>query len=743
MIKTILTCFATGLLLVTGLQSHAGKGLWQDMPGKEAPSKLPKAQGVDNYKLFALDQKSMRSFLFDLDESPQKAKSLLLPTPNGYREFYVWKTPMMEPGLAAKYPDIQTFTAVAMDDEWVTAKLDYTEFGFRAMVYNGNESYMINPYSDDPNGYYMVYRQSDFREALKGACELGAFPGLQLPGEPVEINLPKKGFSAKSYGSTRRAYRLAISCTGEYAVNAVGPTVTKAQALSKVISTVNRVNGIFEREMALTLNIINDNDQLIFTDPDTDPYTCNNNLGCLINEAQGVITSIAGAQNFDIGHILCTAGGGLAQLYAVCGTGAASGTSTSGGPDDYFTIIHEMGHQFGANHTFNANSGSCNSNGNPATAYEPGAGITIMAYAGLCAPNNVGTTEKFYHVHSLIEMSTFIQSKPTCGTTSQGMPVIALPNVLDSFHIPRNTPFELQGPVATPHQSNAAVTYSWQQYDLGNFGNPEDQSSGVTDGPLFRTFFPDTSRTQIYPSLQYIYDGTYTAPGQRLAGVERTVNFKLLARSIFQGWGTYNYTDSTLKLEVASTGPFRVTSQSTSETWNPGETKTVTWAVANTTQAPVNCGQVNIYLSTDDGATFPYLLVANAPNNGSCPIVVPNFRTSKARVKVKGTGNVFFDINKQPLTINGDGSSIIDAALDEALSVSPNPASDFIVINIAGGLGKAYTATLYNALGQKVWQGSVSGNSSIPVRSYAKGTYMLQLEDGGTGARTTKKVLLQ
>lgn len=750
MIRKILTGLAAGVMVFAFTQSYAVDNFWAKFDGKTAPSSLPMTVTPSDYNIFSLNQEAMLRFLNGLNTDYDKGQQIMLPTPDRkYRSFHVWKTPMMEPELAAKYPDIQTFTAVADDDQGVTAKLDYTMYGFRAIVFDGKKSFLIDPYSDAADGYYIAFYKSDFlTPSSKGACEVNSLGNVNPSDNGAATSLNTEGkTAARSNGSLRHVYRLALSCTGEYAQNAVGPNATKAQTLSKLVSTMNRVNGFYEKELSVTMNLIANNESIVYVSPGADPYQCNANLACLINEVQGNITSVIGPANYDIGHIVCTAGGGLAQLNSVCGGGKASGTSTSGGPDDFSTILHEMGHQFGSNHTFSANSGGCNGNGNENTGYEPGAGISVMSYAGLCDPNNVGNGEDYFHVSSLNEISTFLVGQgSSCGAINAGTATVSIPDLVDSFDIPQNTPFELTAPNATASQSQAKITYAWEQYDLGNFGEAESGYANAADGPIVRSFLPDTSKIRTYPSYDRIINSTYgegaAGVGQRLPKVERMVRFKLTARSVYQGWGTFKFIDSVVRLKVATSGPFRVNSQSAGEVWNPFEKKLVEWSVAGTNTAPVNCGFVNIYLSLDDGATFPFLLVANAPNTGSYLVEMKDVFTTTGRIKVKGTGNVFFDINKGAITINGNPNGVKDLQLAEDLVVYPNPATDRVQI-MSKNKYNTLSAVMYNVVGQRVWQGEFKGNLDIATGSFARGNYMIQVIESNSGAKSSHKVVLQ
>lgn len=745
----------TAGLLTLGLTSSYGiDQYWSKFDGKTAPSRLPMTVTPKEYDIVTLDQQTMRTFLFGLGNGYEQAREIRLPGPGKtYRNFRVWKTPMMEPGLAERYPEIQTFTAEAEDDPNVTAKIEWTLFGFTAYVFDGEQNYMIDPYSNNPDGYYIVFYEKNFTPSGVPVAPCGLSRSSFGPsdnGVPVNVGTDEGGGKvlARTNGSVRHTYRLAMSCTGEYAINTVGAGATKPQVLSKIVTTVNRVNGFYERELSVSMNLIAKTDSVLYVNPATDPYNCNT-TDCLIGQVQTNVTAVIGAANYDIGHIVSTVGGGLAQLASTCGTNKASGVSTSSGPDDIHVILHEMGHQYGSNHTFSAGTGACLNNGNATTAYEPGAGNSVMSYSNNCNPNNTGPGADYFHVSSFNEISTFLAGTgSTCGqmVSTNIIPPVSLPAIVDSFNIPKNTPFELMAPAATATYSSERIRYSWEQYDLGNFEGTEAQNGNATSGPIMRSYAPDTSRLRSYPSIGTMLadPATYTAPGERLPQVERTVRFKLTARNVFQGWGTFNFIDSVLRLKVAdNAGDFRITSQTGPTSWNPGDVVNVTWNVGNTTATPVNCGYVNIYLSLDNGKTFPYQLVSNARNNGSYSVTVPDIYSTTARIKVKGAGNVFFDISKGAITLNGNPNGIKEMQLAENLAFYPNPATDRIQILTKKQNGNMLKAVMYNAVGQQVWSGVIKGNTEIRTGGFARGNYLIQVVDQNNGARTTQKIVLQ
>src|SRR5690606_22782836 len=179
---------------------------------------------------------------------------------------------------------------------------------------------------------------------------------------------------------------------------------TKLNVLSAMVTTINRVNGIYEKELSVSLELIGDNDTLIYLNGSTDPFDANNNGGALLGQNQTNTNTVIGAANYDIGHIFSTDGGGIAFLGCVCANnqkarGVTGSPSPVGDPFDVDYVAHEMGHQFGANHSFNA----CSGTESQQNAFEPGSGSTIMAYAGICGPvNNLqANSHDYFHITSL------------------------------------------------------------------------------------------------------------------------------------------------------------------------------------------------------------------------------------------------------------------------------------------------------------------------------------------------------
>lgn len=747
--KKIFTCLVTGVFIFSSMLSSAQNNYWKELDTKTAPSASPMAVKPDRYLLYELQTNNLEGLLAKAGKEYKTGVLITLPTPdNSSMQFIVWETPMMQPKLAAEFPEIKTYTATSTINPSVSAKLDFTDDGFRAMIYDGNSTYFIDPYSNSNDGYYLVFYTKDLPEINKNfSCDIAQYPNLlHTAGTPIDVK-PQGGQPGNiQNGSIRHNYRLAMACTGEYAMAVTNGNPDTATVLSKIVSTVNRINGKYEREFSVSFTLVNDEASIIYINPNTDPFTCNLNMNCLLGENQTNTDNVIGSANYDIGHIFCTAGGGLASLSSTCNPAQkASAASTSGGPDDFHVPLHEMGHQFSAGHTFSANTGGCFGNGMPNSAYEPGSGSTIMSYGGACAPNNiVSSPDDYFNVRSLIEVNSFLNTGgSTCGTTTTGLNLVSIPtSLVQTYQVPKNTPFELVANPITPTQTNASISYNWEEYDTGNFGATESQDGQATSGPIMRSYPPtDSSYIRQFP-IGNITSGTYTSVGERLPEVPRTVRFKLTARSILNGWGSFAILDSVVKLQVASSGPFRVTQPASATTLDPGANLQVKWAVAGTDQAPVNSHYVNIYLSLDGGQSFPILLLGSTLNNGLANVTIPNVYTTNGYIKVQGVSNVFYDVAHGKLKINGT-TGIAESYLQKQVKVFPNPASDVIHLEYTGNNSENLIVNMYDLTGRLVWNGKMNNQLIIPVGNFSRGNYRIQLINSKTAETASYSVDLR
>lgn len=603
--------------------------------------KLPQKTSPVNATYYQLDMGILKS---TLQRVPQRdsgtLSNILLDFPNSdgtMETFRIMEYSVMHPELQAKYPDIRSYVGYNLKNVTTSIYFSISPDGLHTMSLSAERgTEFINPYTD--SGAYEVFSRSAI-PIMQNLFECG----VMEDGLSKQLNLGVDFLAIKNASDgIRRTYRLAIGTSIEY-TDFHGGTV--ASALAAINTTMTRVNGIYDRELSMRMILVANNDLLIST------------TGNSIFPNDGKISTITGIINgriggiaaYDIGHSFTTDSGGSAYLRSVCTSNKGAGTTglpnPTGDPFAIDFVSHEMGHQFGATHTFNGTSGNCSGNNRSSiTAYEPGSGSTIMGYAGICSPQNVqNNSDDYFHQASLKQIWTNITvGNSTCGALTATGNTAPFANAGASYTIPIATPYKLTGSSADA-DGVATHTYTWEQYDLGPAGMP---TVTTEFGPMVRSFHGTTDPVRYIPRLQdIIVDGGYFSNWEKLPSVARVLNFVLTVRDN-DPRGGQTAVDAMTITAVASEGPFKVTSQTSNVTWEVGSNKIVTWDVANTNVAPVNTPNVNIKLSIDGGVTFPYTLAANVPNDGSHEISVPSGTiTDQARIMVEGAENIFFNVN--------------------------------------------------------------------------------------------------
>lgn len=659
--------FGLGLTLGARAQQRAPQFFRADDAARTAAKASPLAAALLHAQPLTLDVAALRAALAAAPAEALAGRAPLviaLPLPNGGTgRFAVHEAPVMAPALAARFPGIKTYAGVGLDESSASLRLDLSPQGFHAQVLTGSgNSFYIDPVREGDARHYLAFYRKDMNRAAAGAALVCAFEPSATDLKATAARLAAQGSAARASGSQLRTYRLALACTPEYALTK-GNTV--ADVMAGEVATVNRVVGVYEKELAVRMVLVPDNDQLIFlsgTGPQPSPVYSNSNGNALLAQNQSNIDRIIGTANYDIGHVVSTGGGGVAGLGVVCNPnrkayGVTGSPNPVGDAFDIDYVAHEMGHQFAGNHPFNGDAGNCaGGNRNPNTAWEPGSGSTIMAYAGICGSTNnlQPSSDPTFHTGNYQEMRAFIDGT-SCGTsalTGNTAPTVTAP--ASGKTLPIGTPFKLTA--AATDAENDPLTYSWEELDLGPTGSPTAVQVPGQNIPLFRSFNPTASNTRYFPRLSNLVNNT-TVIGERLPTVTRVLTFRCTARDEHRGpVGVIGGVDFSplVTLNVTRTaGPFVLTAPTTAVTWTGGAAQTVTWEVAGTTNAPVSCALVNLRLSFDGGLTYPVVLAANEVNDGSAVVVAPSPATAetRARVMVEAADNYFFDISNVNFTI--------------------------------------------------------------------------------------------
>ncbi len=670
--KKLLLFFFT---LLTAISLQAQKNFWSlrnDAKNIITDKSVSRLSFPKVFKLFELNIEPLRQALFAVTGNRAASHSTVISLPNAdgqIEQFEVFEASNFEPALQAQFPEIRAFSGKGITDKYATLKLSISPQGLQTMVFRTErENEFIEAYSQD-HTVYAVFKSQRNAGQLPWTCSTA---DQQMASE-LNAQVASTNITARS-GGDLKTMRLAQSCNAEYS-NYFG--ATSASQVSLVLAafnaTLTRCNGVYEKDLALHLNLIAATTNVIYYTPSTDPYSTT--LSQWNAQLQSTLTSVIGEANYDIGHMFGASGGGgnAGCIGCVCTNGSKGSGITSpadGIPqgDNFYIdyVVHEVGHQLGANHTFSMNNEGSGVN------KEPGSGITIMGYAGITsqdlAPHSIG----FYHQASIAQIQANLATKtcPVTTTISNATPVVA---TVSNYTIPKSTPFALTG--SASDANGDALTYSWEQNDNASStqtGTSSVASATKASGPNWITFAPSTSPTRYFPKLATILSGALIsgpltggdagANTEALSSVARTLNFRLTVRdnapyssSAPFSVGQTQYTDMVVTVNSAS-GPFAVSAPNTAVSWAGNSTQTITWAVASTTASPVSCANVKISLSTDGGQTFPTVLAASTPNDGTEALVIPNTPTTTARIKVEAVGNIFFDISNSNFTITAGSS---------------------------------------------------------------------------------------
>ena len=652
---------------------------------------IDKSAARDNFpkvfQLFDLNISPLRQELFSMVNTIGKNTTIItLPNADGQMElFEVNDASNFDPELQAKYPQIRAYSGKGITDRYATLKLSISPQGIQTIVFRTDkENEFIEPYSED-HSVYAVFK-SQKNKNTGWACSTAEEKSVM----ETTFKSATGSNSLQSSAGQLKVMRLALSCNAEYA-NYFGAT-SAAQVglvLAAFNNTLTRCNGIYEKDLGVHMNLVASTTNVIYYIASSDPYTAlanwNTQLQIALNTTlTGVGTAIA-ANNaaYDIGHLFGKTGGGgnAGCIGCICVDGVAAGTGgtkgrgitspsngiPSGDTFDIDYVVHEMGHQMGATHTFsNANEGG-------GVNKEVGSGITIMGYAGITNADVASNSIDIYHETSIEQIQNNLAGR-TC-IVSTNLVDNATPVVLpvSDYTIPFSTPFVLTG-AATDANETDALTYCWEQNDDGgaNTGANSSASETKTLGPNFLSWRPTASPSRYFPKIESVVENSTTTSevggtagflSEALSSVSRILNFRLTVRdnAPYRATapvkvGQTNYTD--MKVNVTSAaGPFVVNAPNSAVSWVVGSNQTVTWAVAGTTANNVNAAYVDVFLSTDGGYTYPIQLASKVPNNGSSVITVPNNAGSTNRIMVKGYKHVFFDISNADFAITAPTSS--------------------------------------------------------------------------------------
>ncbi len=692
--------------------------LWKSTTKKSDMVPLESRMVLPEKQIFSLDLDAMRSSLVAAPKrlangSMTGNQIISIPNADGISERYrIVENSTMAPELQAKYPEIRSYVGENLDSPGTTAYFSVSPLGFKAMMLKpGKSAEFIEPISADLTTY-TVYKKAD------KAASLNKFECSVVDAVNADVQMGAM-LRPNADDATLRTFRLAMSCTGEYAVYFGG---TKALALAAINASITRCNGVFEKDFGVRMEIIANTDLVIYTNASTDPYSAASGMSSWNSQLQSTLTSVIGEANYDVGHLFGASGGGgnAGCIGCVCVNGSKGSGITSpadgipqGDNFDIDYVAHELGHQFGANHTWTHG-------GNEGTGVqvEPGSGSTIMGYAGITSLDVQPHSDAYFHAVSIQQVTNNIKTK-TCQTNTATGNSVPTANAGLDYTVPKSTPFMLTG---TGTDANGdTLTYIWEQMDSQT--NTTAPSATKTSGVNFRSYSPTTSPTRYFPRMASVLTGATTTAGSELTvealpSVARTLNFRFTVRDN-RASGAANNSDDMVVTVNATAGPFLVNSPNTAVSYAGGSSQTVTWSVAGTTANGVNCANVDILLSTDGGTTWSTILAGTA-NDGTEAVSIPNTPSTTCRIMVKGTNHIFFDVSNANFTIT---SGVTDTTAPTAPTLSASGTTQTTTNLSWSGATDNVAVTGYDIYKDGVLLASTSTTSFVVTALTASTTY--------------------
>ncbi|TPV34866.1 T9SS type A sorting domain-containing protein [Paucihalobacter ruber] len=750
--KKVTQALASFTFIVFCVFTISAQNIWQAVDTNTLDAKILQNRPDLPIKeqFYKLNLNRLKTLLADAPSRSSNARSHVeIGFPNAFgkiEKFQIFNAPVIDESLQEVYPELGSYIGKSLENPSKIIRFSISENSFKAISLNDETG---TEYIEPAIKEQLVFSVFNRKNLPEGTDYFEC--GFDDDGLDFNRNFGSS-FERNANDGQMREYKLAMGCTEEYAafhVNQAGLNdATDAQKKAAVLVVMNdlmtRVNAVYENEVSLTMILVPTNENVIFL---SSPFLSNNNLTNLISESQQFIDAFIGTV-YDIGHMLCTGPGGLAQLNSPCTSNKARGVSGSGVPAGIGfegVLKHEIGHQFGSRHTFNGNTNACGNPNqrDPNSAYEPGSGSTIMAYPGICGVQNVqNNRDLYFHQRSLEAIWANISAGtgsacPNLVSSGNSSPIA---NAGPNYNIPIGTPYKLTGSSADP-DGTETHTYSWEQYDLGPSGVP---SATTAEGPLVRSFLPSASPVRYVPRLSNIItSGASNVQWEQLPVLARVINYRFTVRDNDTRGGNNAFDEMTIN--TVASGFFRVTSQNTLNlVYEGGSDQTVSWDVAGTTGSGINTSNVNILLSIDGGQNFNIVLASNTPNDGTEVVTMPNVVATQCRIMVEAVGNIFFNVNNRTFQIQ-EQLSINDDTLAANFRIYPNPSDGNFEIQLLNTSGETINLQLFDLKGRVVYTDIVKESGeisrSISVNNLSTGVYLLKVSEGNK--QVTKKVVIQ
>jgi len=702
-----------------------------------------------------LDEDSLKTALIGAVNIATNKDGVLVSIPNlkgEIEQFQVWENSNFDPELQNKFPDIRSYKGVGVTDKNASISFCLSPLGFKSIVHRVNFIDEIIEYEKKMNTYFL-YSSIEYKSNHNTASlECKLFDKIDKT-KYNQINVNKT-----SINDINRTLRLALACNGEYTAHFGG---TISGALAAMNETMTAINSIFERDLSLHLNLIANNDVLVFVDSTTDPFS-NAVDPYILNfgyELQTTLNNLIGNANYDIGHMLVLGFdmGNAGCIGCVCedapailtsdsngnipfkGSGISSSTIPYGYLFDSHLVVHELGHQLGANHTHNywVDNNEVN--------VEPGQGTTIMSYGNFKLLDKNNDVDPYFTLASINQIKNNLDTKVcpiNVNTTNHSPTVDAGINRI----IPRETPFKLIG--SGSDVDGDVLLYNWEENDDGIplslseltvFQNILGSYPHLSNtNPNYRSVLPNLSPIRYLPEFSTVLNGRIRSQWECPSSITRTQKFTLTARDQAIPFGQISSDEVSITTD-ANYGPFALNSYNLYGLYfASGSTQNITWTVNNTNLLP-GAALVNIKLSLDNGISF-ITLVTNTPNDGSELVSFPAVNAQNCRILIEPVDNIFYAINKVPFSIGLEPViTCLDYTITNQIPFDNNVHEESFVVSSNSGTISSISLDFeitHQALGYAYVELTSPSGTNICVMSRRceenQGTYNLNLSDSGT-----------
>ena len=767
-------------------------------------SKLARVNEHENTKgelYFSLDATSFKQSLTNANDKFSKQHGVVIELPNlngEIEKFQVWENSNMTPDFQAQFPEIRAYVGKGVSDKGATVNFSVSPQGIQTILFRSNgTTEFIEGYDKQATTYVLFGDNNRNKRSLVCATRSNHIINNELP----VANTNKTDANNQTY----KTLRLALSCTGEYAAyfgaSTAGTAADKVKVIAAMNATMTRVNGIYEKDLAVHLNMI-DNTNVIYYNASTDPYSpaasMNNWNGELMNVLHVANFNAAGTGDsaFDIGHMFGASGGGgnAGCIGCICSNDMSVDSSNSplnykgsgitspadnipaGDSFDVDFVAHEMGHQLGGNHTFSFGyEGSYVTTGVDDVQTEPASGSTIMAYAGVTDVNVQWHSDPFFSYRSVhqIQLNLATVSCPVSVAMTDAVPVV---NAGLDYTIPVGTAFMLTG-TASDTDAADVLTYIWEENDCMTSSQAEVTSEVIktkTAGPNWRTFKPSTNKFRYFPQMGNILSGTLAVSAttavsnagtpipncETVSSVARTLNFTFTARDNHTGGGQ-TAEDATVISVSTTGGAFSVSSQNTTGiSYVAGSTQTVTWVPGSTASAPFNSPTVDVLMSTnvstaletDSGmntSTTPNpttwtTIASGVANNGSYAVTIPSSTpaSTTCRFMVKAVGNVFLAVNSKNFAITALANETFGL---NNFSLFPNPNKGNFSVQFDSTSTNDIEITVHDIRGRNIFERTYPNtgmfSQNLQLDTVQSGVYLVTVKDGDK--KVVKKIVVE